>query len=683
MIEKNINLENARALHKSLIDQILKCDVAYYEENNSIISDAEYDQLVTTCKALEKKFLELAKNSIFSKVSGNVSEKFGKVKHEIPMLSLANIFEEIELADFIEKLQKYVKIDYIPLFVAELKIDGLSFSAIYEEGRLKVASTRGNGFYGEDVTENIKTIKNFPVTINTQIRLLEVRGEIYINKEDFELLNQRQQLQNKQIFSNPRNAASGALRQLDARITAERPLKYFVYSVGQQTENLSRNQNDLLVELENLGFSVCSIRKLCHSREEILEFYNHIKTIRKKLDFEIDGVVYKINDLALSQRLGFIGRTPRFAVAHKFPAEIAKTTLNSIEVQVGRTGALTPVAILKPINISGVTISRASLYNFEEIERKDIRPGDIVSIHRAGEVIPKVTGVDFAERKEGIEKYIVPQTCPACGFEVSKKENDAIIRCKNGLLCPAQALERLIHFVSKPCLNIEGLGKKQIEFLLINHYIKNPVDIFNLKFCEKIENLKEEDGWGNKSVDNLLHNIENSKNITLDKFIFSLAIRYVGEVSATLLSKIFVTVENFVESMYKLSFNDAQLLEELQQLDGIGPKIIDSLIEFFRIEENKKILESLTKILIIFPYHIANQNSRLQNKILVFTGTLIFQSRAEAKNLAEKLGAKVTNVVTSKTDMLICGKNPGSKFSQGIKLGVKILQENEWLDLIK
>ena len=683
MIEKNINLENARALHKSLIDQILKCDVAYYEENNSIISDAEYDQLVTTCKALEKKFLELAKNSIFSKVSGNVSEKFGKVKHEIPMLSLANIFEEIELADFIEKLQKYVKIDYIPLFVAELKIDGLSFSAIYEEGRLKVASTRGNGFYGEDVTENIKTIKNFPVTINTQIRLLEVRGEIYINKEDFELLNQRQQLQNKQIFSNPRNAASGALRQLDARITAERPLKYFVYSVGQQTENLSRNQNDLLVELENLGFSVCSIRKLCHSREEILEFYNHIKTIRKKLDFEIDGVVYKINDLALSQRLGFIGRTPRFAVAHKFPAEIAKTTLNSIEVQVGRTGALTPVAILKPINISGVTISRASLYNFEEIERKDIRPGDIVSIHRAGEVIPKVTGVDFAERKEGIEKYIVPQTCPACGFEVSKKENDAIIRCKNGLLCPAQALERLIHFVSKPCLNIEGLGKKQIEFLLINHYIKNPVDIFNLKFCEKIENLKEEDGWGNKSVDNLLHNIENSKNITLDKFIFSLAIRYVGEVSAALLSKIFVTVENFVESMYKLSFNDAQLLEELQQLDGIGPKIIDSLIEFFRIEENKKILESLTKILIIFPYHIANQNSRLQNKILVFTGTLIFQSRAEAKNLAEKLGAKVTNVVTSKTDMLICGKNPGSKFSQGIKLGVKILQENEWLDLIK
>lgn len=682
MLGKDITLQEAKAAHEELVKKILECDKAYYEDNQPLVSDAEYDHLVSICKSLEAKYSELAENSILTKVSGKVSEKFKKVEHKIPMLSLANIFEDKEVPEFITKIQKYVKINYFPEIVAELKIDGLSFSTIYKDGKLHVASTRGDGAYGEDVTENIKRISGFPQKIKTDLQVLEVRGEIFISKKDFKKLNQNQQLLGKQLFSNPRNAAAGSLRQLDSNITAERPLKYFVYSVGEKTIDLANNQWQLLKELEDIGFCVCPHRNLCKSEEEILEFYNDTKLARESLEYEIDGIVYKINDFILAERLGVVGRTPRFAVAHKFPAEIAKTKLIDIEIQVGRTGAITPVAILAPVNISGVVISRASLYNFDEIERKDIRIGDVVAIQRAGDVIPKIMSVSLAERDASCAEYIIPTNCPVCKSLLVKEENNAVTRCENGLLCGAQAYERLVHFVSKPCLDIEGLGKKQIEFLLSNGYIRGPLDILTFKTNTKLEELRNEVGWGDKSVDNLLKAIELSKNITLERFIFSLGIRYIGEISSKILTNIYKTADGFLSSMVSLSENNSELEYELNLVDGIGPKIITSLSDFFKVNANVELLKELNAELKISDATISSKGP-LQDKVIVFTGLLTSQSRAEAKNIAEKLGAKVTNSVTSKTDYLVCGADPGSKFSNAVKLGVKILQEEEWLELIK
>ncbi len=680
-LNKDITFEEAKSAHTKLVNKILECDKAYYEENSPIISDAEYDQLVSICKSLEDKYSELAENSIFGTVSGHVAEKFKKVEHKVPMLSLANIFEDYEIPEFIQRIQKYIKIDYFPEIVAELKIDGLSFSATYLNGNLHVASTRGDGLHGEDVTENIKTIKDFPKTIKTDLEILEVRGEIFIEKKAFEKLNQNQQLAGKQVFANPRNAAAGSLRQLDSRVTAERPLKYFVYSVGGQTDNLASNQWELLKKLEEIGFFVCPLKTLCASEKEMVEYYNNKKALRESLEYEIDGIVYKINDFLLARRLGVVGRTPRFAVAHKFPAELTKTRLNDIEIQVGRTGAITPVAILESVNLAGVIISRASLYNFEEIERKDIRVGDLVAIQRAGDVIPKVMSVLLSERNISSVKYKPPSNCPACSSALAKEEDNAVLRCENGLLCPAQVQERLVHFVSKACLDIEGLGKKQVEFLLINNYITSPIDILNLRTSPRLEELKEEIGWGNKSVENLLNAIESAKNTTLDRFIFSLGIRYVGEISSKVLAGIYKSIDKFLEDMVNLANNrDGQC--DLKLVDGIGPKIITSLIDFFKVEDNVNLLHNLKSLLNIADF-VPTSKGPLQDKIIVFTGSLNLQSRAEAKNIAENLGAKVTSSVTSKTDFLVCGSDPGSKFSNAVKLGVKILQEEEWLNLIK
>ncbi len=682
MTEEKPTFKEAKALYQEISEQIKVNNKLYYEEDSPAISDAEYDQLTQTCAKLLELYPELAENSIINKIGGKASQKFKKVKHKLPMLSLANIFEKEEIPTFIERIQKYLRIDYIPEIVAELKIDGLSFSATFICGKLSVASTRGDGEYGEDITQNILTIKNFPTQIDTDIEEIEVRGEIYIDKADFIALNENQTNLGKQIFANPRNAAAGSLRQLDSKITSERPLKYFVYSIGYSSGNFANKQSDLLRLLKKLNFETSPNIEICSSESEISTYYDKIISIREELPFEIDGVVYKINDFALCDRLGFVGKAPRFATAHKFPAMLGKTKLNKIIIQVGRTGTLTPVAVLEPISIGGVIVSRASLYNFDEIERKDIRENDTVILQRAGDVIPKIMEVCLDERKHDAQKFNIPTHCPSCLMPVIRTDGDAIIRCENSLFCKAQIAERLSYFVSKPCLNIDSLGAKQIEFLLNKKYIESPQDILNLPNTPKLDELAKEEGWGVTSVENLKNNINKAKIISLDRLILSLGIRNIGEITAKLLAKIYKTPDMFLLSMEKLGLGENSIKMQLDEIDGIGKTIVESLCSFFKYENNVNLFKDLMNLLDIQDYTV-NNHGILTDKIIVFTGTLNLQSRAEAKNLAEKLGAKVTNSVTSKTNFLVVGDNPGSKLKEAEKHGVKILQEDEWVIMAK
>ncbi|MDX1924826.1 MAG: NAD-dependent DNA ligase LigA [Rickettsiaceae bacterium] len=682
MREENISFKEAQKLHKEISDKIKLYDKYYYEENSPLVSDAEYDQIVLWCLDLERKFPELKSDSPLAKVGGAPSSKLGKIEHKIPMLSLSNIFKKEEIKDFIERVQKFLKIEYFPKVMAELKIDGLSFSAIYKNGKLEMAASRGDGLIGEDITTNLKTIQNFPHEIDFNAQMFEVRGEIYITKEDFHALNERQAREEKQIFANPRNAASGSLRHLDSNVTKSRPLKYFVYATGYSSEKFADSQDELLNKLEKLGFIVNDAKKLTSSYKELEEFYDLYVEKREDMPYEIDGIVYKINDFQLCERLGFVGKAPRYATAHKFPAYLATTSLLDIKIQVGRTGALTPVAILEPVNIAGVMVSRASLHNFDEIERLDIRIGDIVSLKRAGDVIPQIESVLYDKRSQNYPKFQIPEICPSCGAKVHKNLKDAVLRCDNNLRCKDQVLEGLSHFVSKPCFNIEGLGRKQIKFLVENKYIESPVDIFTFPESGKIEALILEERWGEQSVKNLIENIRKSSIITLDRFIFALGIRNVGSITSKLLTKLFKTPENFLENMQKLAAKDPEIIYFLDNIDGLGSEIINSLSDFFDEGENLDTYNSLMKIL-TFMENEVKINSFLADKVVVFTGTLTSTSRQEAKSVAEKYGAKVTSSVTSKTDYLIIGEKPGSKFQDAQKFGVKILDENQWHALIE
>lgn len=686
-----ISEQEAKKLLKQLAKDIEKHNKAYYQDNTPIISDAEYDQLFNLNLQIEKKFPNLIlENSPSKKVGSPVSEKFSKVTHLAPMLSLSNAFDDQDLVDFIDRIKNFLRLDNFPPIFCEPKIDGLSFSAVYENGTLKVASTRGDGYIGENITKNIKTIRDFPHTLNTKAQLLEVRGEVYINKDDFLLLNTTQESLGKDKFANPRNAAAGSLRQLDPSITANRPLKYFVYAVGSTSGKIADSQSELLKKLKELNFITNNIGKLANSIDDIMSFYEHVNSLRDELPYEIDGVVYKLNDFELQQRMGFIARSPRFAIAHKFPAIVGQTKLLNITVQVGRTGVLTPVAELEPIAIGGVIVSRATLHNYQEIIRKDIRIGDIVSLQRAGDVIPQIISSDITKRTNGAEKINVPTHCPSCGSHLHYDHDTIIIRCDNGLNCPAQNYERICHFVSKNALDIDGLGKKQVEFLLEKSLIKNPVDIFylqqnNEKNLAKLENMP---GWGRKSVENLFANIEKAKNISLNRFIYSLGIRHIGEQNAKLLAQEFGTYDNFISTMESL-VNKNQESEQYQQnyqklndLEGIGDKILVDIIDFFDIKENIEIIDQLGKILTIQDYNQQINQTILTGKIIIFTGSLLTLSRAEAKSQAEKLGAKVTSSVSTNTDLVIAGDDAGSKLKKAQELGVKIITENEWLEMI-
>ena len=675
-----INKKEAEKAHKQLKEEILRHDSLYYEQNMPEISDSEYDQLVQLCIGLENRFSELKNATIEKKVSGKASEKFIKVGHIEPMLSLANIFEENEFDEFVSRVQKYIKINYFPEILAELKIDGLSFNALYNDGKLKSAATRGDGYIGEDITENIKTIENFPNEIAIKDKI-EVRGEVFMNREDFIQLNKSHLEENKTIFANPRNAASGSLRQLDKNITAKRPLKYLAYGVGHGQANLANTQSQLLEKLQQLGFKTSQYRKLCKNKKDAIEFYRQIVKERDNLPFEVDGVVYKINDFSLAKRLGFVGRTPRYAAAYKFPAMLGKTRLKKISLQVGRTGSITPVAELEPINIAGVNVSRASLHNFEEIKRKDIREGDVVRLQRAGDVIPQIMEVVEEERKIALNKFEIPTYCPSCGSKVFKKENEAIVRCENGLKCPAQIYERLVHFVSKPCLNIEGLAKKHIKFLLDKNYIKDPLDIITLDKSEKLKDLEQEERFGKLSVQNIASGIAKAKNTTLSRFIFSLGIRFVGELSSRQLARIYITKDKFLSEMRQISSNEEKK-QALINIDGFGSKIVESISDFFSCPANLSLTEQIANEMEISAEEIYTQ-SNLSNKIVVFTGSLNSQSRSEAKTLAAKLGAKVSNTVSGKTDYVIAGDSSGNKLKKAKDLNIKIINEEEWLELSK
>jgi DNA ligase (NAD+) len=650
----------------------------YYKLNAPKITDYEYDELFRRNQQIEFRFPHLKlKTSPSDRVGYAPAKEFKKITHSVPMLSLANAFTQEDLQNFIERVSRFLNMEGQNFTIhAEPKYDGLSFGARYEQGKLVHAATRGDGLVGEEITANLKTIKDFPIELTNCPNILEVRGEVFMNKEDFFTINQQRKENNEPLFANPRNAAAGSLRQLDANITKSRNLSYFVYSLGFVDEPFAKTQQEISSKLKQLGFNINSYISICNNIDEMITFYQYIENIRSNLPYDIDGVVYKINDLILQERLGFISRTPRWAIAHKFQAEKAVTSIKDIVIQVGRTGALTPVAILEPVNVGGVMVTKATLHNQDEIDRKDIRVGDKVIVQRAGDVIPQILAVK-SELRTGNEKiFIFPTFCPSCNSHAVREHNEAITRCSGGLVCPAQLQERLIHFVSKPAFNIDGLGKKQIITLLENGLINNPIDIFKLKNHQ--HQLEQLAGWGKKSVQNLIDSIEIAKNINLSKFIFSFGIRFIGENTAKLLATNYLSFDNWYEEMIKVAYNKDESIEKLLIIDGIGHKAVASIQEFFTEEHNIKIIRMLSSIVNVNDFQKSTTSSPIAGKTVVFTGTFTNLTRSEAKAQAEKFGAKISNSISKNTDFLIAGSNAGSKLKKANELNIKTLNEDEW-----
>jgi DNA ligase (NAD+) len=680
----------------TLTAEIRRHDALYYQQDAPEISDAEYDALRQRLEALEKAYPELATpDSPTQKVGAAPVRGFRKVKHSVPMLSLANAFSEEDVRDFDERIRKFLGLsaEEVVEYLCEPKIDGLSFSARYEKGMLVRGATRGDGEEGEDITENLETILPHQLK-GSPPEILEVRGEVYMRKDDFLKLNEAQAAKGEKLFANPRNAAAGSLRQLDVSVTASRPLSYFVYGWGEVSELLGKTQAECNRKLSDLSFirfieykdtalnlsEDMSMRQYCFvakSVAEILDVYRFYSERRNGLDLDIDGLVYKVNRLDYQERLGFVARAPRWAIAHKFPAEQAITTLEAIDIQVGRTGALTPVARLTPVNVGGVIVSNATLHNEDEITRKDIRIGDKVIVQRAGDVIPQIVGLaPHSAPRTPHPAYIFPKTCPICGSHAEREEGEAVRRCTGGLSCEAQAVERLKHFVSRDALDIEGMGEKQIELFWQLGWVRKPQDIFHLfRYAAELE---QREGFGKKSVENLLAAIERARMIELPRYIFALGIRHIGEVNAKLLAKTFGTREAWEAAMQA---EDAET--QLSQIDGIGTKMVQSLLHFFHEAHNLEVLAALAQEIRVLPYIApAQSDSPIAGKIVVFTGTLEKMTRGEAKARAESLGAKVGSSVSAKTDYLVVGADAGSKARKAQELGVKTLSEEEWLGLI-
>ena len=681
---RNITEDEAKKQLEYLAKEIEKADIAYYQNDAPYLDDAAYDKLRRLNDALEAKFPALIRNDSPSKrVGAMVKSEFKKVELSVPMLSLADIFSEEELKDFIMSIKRFLNSSDDIIFTSEPKMDGLSFSALYVNGIFTRGSTRGDGKIGEDITENLKAIRGFPLFLNKEApEVFEVRGEVFMSKADFLALNQKNEEEHKKTFANPRNAAAGSLRQLDTRITKERRLSFLVYTWGEVSEIRWKSQVEFLEYVKELGFPENPYNKVCHNEQELL---NKIETLIKKradLPYDIDGIVYKVNDLELQKRLGFLTRTPRWAIAHKFPAEQAITRLNNIRVQVGRTGALTPVADLEPVNVGGVLVSHATLHNEDEIKRKDIRIGDMVIIQRAGDVIPQVVSVLTEKRSTELPEFQFPTVCPECGAHAIREEDEAVRRCTGGLSCPAQAVERLKHFVSREAFNIEGLGDKVIDEFYKEGIIKTPYDIFTLEERNKPAdlfsasqslNLENREGWGKKSVSKLFDAINKSKSISLQKFIYALGIRQVGTATAYLIAKHYHTFTAFMSAMVQ------QDLQLLVSIDGIGPAMAKDIVEFFKEEHNLSVINDLLSVISIEEFEgIANTTSEIFGKTIVFTGTLTTLTRSEAKSKALAFGAKVAGSVSTNTDYVVAGENAGSKLKKAQELGVKVITEEEF-----
>jgi DNA ligase (NAD+) len=610
------------------------------------------------------------------------------------MLSLGNAFDAEDVTDFVQRVHRFLKLDAeAPLaFTAEPKIDGLSISLRYKDGVLTEAATRGDGLEGENVTRNVMTIAEIPHKLKGRgvPELIDVRGEIYMAHADFFRMNKEQEASGGKVFANPRNAAAGSLRQLDPSITASRPLRFFAYAWGEASKLPADTQSGVDDAFAKWGLPVNRQARVCTGADELLAYYEELAEERAKLPYDIDGVVYKVNRLDLQERLGFVSRSPRWAIAHKFPAQQAMTILNGIDIQVGRTGALTPVARLEPVTVGGVVVTNATLHNEDEIKRKDVRVGDTVIVQRAGDVIPQITGIVPDKRPKGAKAYVFPQLCPACGShavrEVDEKTGkvDVVRRCTGGLICPAQRVERLKHFVSRNAFDIEGLGEKNIQAFYDDGLIQSPEDIFTLavRDARSERKLEEREGWGPQSATKLFNAIAARRDIALDRFIYALGIRHVGETTAKLLARFYGSIEHFRTAMIDASKGkDAEAFKELDNIEGIGEVVAEAIADFFGEPHNVRVVDDLLKEVSPQPLEAVDSTSAVAGKTVVFTGTLVVLTRGEAKAQAERLGAKVAGSVSKKTDFVVAGADAGSKLAKARELGVTVLDEQQWLQL--
>ena len=678
----------AREELERLAAEIARHDRLYYRQDAPAISDADYDALRRRNSAIEARFPDLVRpDSPSHRIGAAPVEAFGKVTHRVPMLSLDNAMEAADVIEFLRRVRRFLSLpESEPVaLVAEPKIDGLSSSLRYEDGYLVQGATRGDGMVGEDVTANLRTIRDVPQRLDTNDppRVLEVRGEVYMERADFMALNGQREAAGEPLFANPRNSAAGSLRQLDPAITARRRLRFFAYAWGEADPPVTGSYSGFLDRLASYGHRVNPLSEQCADEAALTGFYRKIAEQRFELPYDIDGIVIKVDRIDYQRRLGFAGRAPRWAIAHKFAAEQAETKVRQISIQVGRTGALTPVAELEPVTVGGVVVARATLHNQDFIEGKDIRVGDTVVIQRAGDVIPQVVEVRTDRRPADTEPYVFPDHCPVCDSLAVRPPGEAVRRCTGGLICAAQITERLRHFVSRDAFDIEGLGRRQVPQLLEAGLIAQPADLFRLADDPtRVGTLAELPGWGKKKADNLRRAIETRRKIPLERFINALGIRFVGEANARLLARHYTSLAAWREAMEKAQHGDAEALAELASIDGIGPKVAEAILEFFAETHNRAVLDDLARqVQVQDAAGAATGASPLGNKTVVFTGTLERMSRAEAKATAEALGAKVAGSVSAKTDYVVVGADAGSKAKRAAELGVTILNEDQWRQL--
>jgi DNA ligase (NAD+) len=685
-VEKLTTAEASRELAR-LADEIAGHDRRYYQDDAPSVSDADYDALRKRNTAIEVRFPDLVRSDSPShRVGAAPADKFAKVRHAVPLLSLDNAFTGEDVVDFVARVRRFLglKEDDELVITAEPKIDGLSASLRYEKGVFVLGATRGDGVEGEDITANLRTLKDVPLRLHSDApAVAEVRGEVYMTHADFAALNKRQEKEGKPPFANPRNSAAGSVRQLDPAITAQRPLHFFAYTWGEMTKMPAKTQWDMLETFKRWGFRVNPLAKRCRTTDDILAFYRDIEVKRATLGYDIDGVVYKIDRLDLQERLGFVSRSPRWATAHKFAAEQADTILQDIDIQVGRTGTLTPVAKLRPVTVGGVVVQNATLHNEDEIARKDVRIGDTVVVQRAGDVIPQIVRVILEKRPRGAKPYEFPQTCPICHShavrEVDEKTGkaEAARRCTGGLICAAQAVERLRHFVSRDAFDIEGMGEKHIQAFYDEGWLREPADIFRLEKSHG-NAIREREGWGEQSAANLFSAIDRRRRISLDRFINALGIRHIGETMSKLLARNYQTLDAFLSAMESDS-----AVEELDNIEGVGETVAEAIKDFFDEAHNRRAVDHLIEEVGVTAVAARKTSgSPVAGKTLVFTGTLEKMTRPEAKARAEQLGAKVASSVSKKTDLVIAGPGAGSKLDEARKLGVNVIDEDDWLKLI-
>jgi DNA ligase (NAD+) len=699
-----LNEKQARAEHVRLELEIAAHDKRYYQDDAPTVSDAEYDALRRRYQAIEARFPDLRTlQSLTAKVGAAPARGFAKVRHGVPMLSLDNAFSDDDVTEFVARIRRFLRLsdDEKVVFTAEPKIDGLSLSLRYEEGALVRGATRGDGSEGEDVTANVKTVKAIPHKLKGKApAVCEVRGEVYMTKQDFLALNKRQADAGGQVFANPRNSAAGSLRQKDPSITASRPLGFFAYAWGEITAMPAQTQSGMLKWFDKAGFDTNPLWKTVSSVEDMLAFHRAIETDRAELQYDIDGVVYKIDRLDWQERLGFVSRSPRWAIAHKFPAERAITVLKDIEIQVGRTGAMTPVAKLEPVTVGGVVVQNASLHNEDYIKGigndgepirggNDIRIGDHVIVQRAGDVIPQIVDVLLDKRPKNARPYKFPTVCPYCGSHAVRELNprsgreDSVRRCTGGLICPAQAVERLRHFVGRDGFDIEGLGEKQVQAFYDEGIIMQPADIFTLETRNKKLKLEDREGYGETSIRNLFAAINARRTIPLNRLVYSLGIRHVGETNARLLARHYGTLEAFIAGVKEAGTgDDTEAFQELTTIGGIGEVVGEAVVEFFKEKKNRDAVDRLLEQLTVEPMEQVRKDTPVAGKTVVFTGSLEKMTRDEAKAMAERLGAKVSGSVSKKTDLVVAGPGAGSKLKDAQKHGVKVLTEDEWFKLV-